>query len=243
MLSAALAYPRRGETALRRHLVGGGILLLSVFVLPVLLVYGYVVRVARGLAAADPDPPEWEDWEDLFVDGVKFFAVTLAYSLPLVVLSFVLGLFAAVAALGAATGSAGTAVGFGLGGAVVGMLIGLVGLVVGYILPGALVNWVLEDDVAAAFHLRTVASNAASGPYLVAWLKAIGVTIVLSIVGGILMAFLLVGLLVYFYMVVVVTYLMTDGYLEAMGHESAGAVSRRLEGHPGAEGGAPGPAS
>jgi len=221
MLEDALAYPRRGENVLVRHLIGALLMLGGFLFFPILLLYGYLVGVVRGLAAGDPDPPEWADWEGLLVDGIKYFAVSLVYGLPAAALSGFVGVASAGLAAGVAADSPGAVLGFAGIVGLFALLSAVVGLAAGYLLPAAIVHFVLEEDVWAAFHLRTIASNALTRPYFVAWLKTIAVGLVLAVVGGILMIFFLVGLLVFFYLAVVGTYLLTDGYLAGAGHDAA----------------------
>jgi hypothetical protein len=204
-----------------RHALGGVFLLFGSLVFPTFLIYGYLVRVVRGVAAGDPEPPEWDDWEELFVDGLKYFAVAFLYSVPVFAMAFLGGLIAFGAALGLAAGSGGLTATFGLLLGLYVLVLVLVASVVSYLLPAAIVHFALEGDVEAAFQLRTIVGNALSWPYAVAWLKTIGVGIVLGLVGTILIVVFLVGLLVLFYLAVVGTYLLTAGYLEAAGEDFA----------------------
>jgi hypothetical protein len=215
MFGDSLEYPRRGTGVWTRHLIGAALLLFSWLFVPILLVYGYLVHVVRGVAADEPEPPAWDEWAKLLVDGAKYLNVTPVYRIPTAVLGVVLGVAAAGLAIGVETGSMELT---GVAAVVLlalGVLTAAVGLLASYLLPAAVVHFVVEDDVVAAFHLRTVASNALSRTYFVAWLKAIFAAIVLGFVGALLMIFL-VGLLVFFYMLVVVTHLLAEGYLEAM---------------------------
>lgn len=214
MLEDALAYPRRGKNVLLRHLVGAIVMLAGFLFFPILLLYGYLVGVVRGVATGDPDPPEWTEWEALFVDGVKYFVVSLVYGLPAAALSGFVAVATGGFLAGMAANSPGAVLGFAGIAAVFGLLTVIVGIGAGYLLPAAIVNFVLEDDIWAAFHLGTIASSALTWPYFTAWLKTIAVGIVLGLIGAILMAFFFAGLLVFFYLAVVATYLLTEGYLE-----------------------------
>lgn len=219
MLSEALAYPRRGNAVFARHALGAVFILFSSLLVPTFLVYGYLVRVVRGIAAEDPDPPEWDDWEELLIDGLKYFAVTFIYGLPVFVVAFVGAIIAFGVGLGLATGSGGLTATFGVLLGLVVLVMALVASVAGYLLPGAIVHFAIEGDVEAAFQVRTIAGNALSRPYAVAWLKTIVVGLVLGVLGTVLVLVFLIGLLVYFYLAVVATYLLTAGYLEAAGDD------------------------
>lgn len=219
MLFDALAYPRRGNEVFARHALGAVFVLFGSLLVPTFLIYGYLVRVVRGVAAGDPEPPEWDDWEDLLIDGLKYFAVSFVYGLPVFVMAFVGGAIAFGVAFGIATESGGLTATFGLLLGLLVLVMVLAASVAGYLLPAAIVHFALEGEVEAAFQVRTIAGNALSRPYAVAWLKTIVVGLVLGVIGTVLILVFLVGLVVYFYLAVVATYLLTTGYLEAAGED------------------------
>lgn len=61
------------------HLVGALLVLTSVLVFPAIVLNGYLVRVLRESGEPDPRLPAFTDWGELFVDGLKFATVNLAY--------------------------------------------------------------------------------------------------------------------------------------------------------------------
>jgi hypothetical protein len=215
MLGDSLEYPRRGDRIWTRHLIGGALLLFGWLFVPVLLLYGYLVGVVRGVAAGDPEPPAWDGWTDLLVDGIKYLVVSLVYGLPTAVLGGLIGIVAAGLAVGVETSTPELTAGAAVALVVLGLLTAAVGLLMSVLLPAAVVNFVVADDLGAAFHLRTVVGNAFTRPYAVAWLKAVVVAVFLGFVGALLMVVFLAGLLVFFYMAVVITHLLTEGYLAA----------------------------
>lgn len=91
-LEDALTFPFQGKDWQNKVLIGSLIVLTSfvVPILPLFLVYGYAVRIARRIINGDGELylPDWEDWGTLFVDGVKMFGVGLIYGLPLLVIAF-----------------------------------------------------------------------------------------------------------------------------------------------------------
>ncbi|MFB6205839.1 MAG: DUF4013 domain-containing protein [Haloglomus sp.] len=83
MFEEAINYPRKGEKNWTTVAVGGILSLLSFLFAPVFLVLGYGARVLRH-AAADPESetaPVFDEWGDLFVDGLKQFGVAFVYLL------------------------------------------------------------------------------------------------------------------------------------------------------------------
>lgn len=229
MFEDALNYPREGESWLRAVLIGGGlqwlavfiafvsVLLLFVFVgfltiwvalIPGILLAGYTLAVARGVLDSEPALPPFENWQELFVDGLKVVLVGIVYSIPFFVLAAV---FVAVAATGS---RARVAI------ALVLLLVAFVyAVLLAYLLPISLVQMAREDDVVAAFEVGVLRDVAFDGDYAVSWLLAIVVKLLGGVVNGILTA-IVVGVLfvpfVQFYTRVSGTYLVTRGYMDAL---------------------------
>ncbi|MFB6301881.1 MAG: DUF4013 domain-containing protein [Haloferacaceae archaeon] len=210
MLEDALSFPTRSDDWVGTMLIGGALSLLGFLILPAILVYGYLVRVARA-GATGAEPPSFTDWGDLLVDGVKVFALGLGASLVVLV-----PLAVAAAVGGAVAGVTGSRTFAGV--VVLGFLFVLTvaALVVGYFLPAALANFAIEDSLAAAFDVETVVDGALTGEYATAWLFALVVGIVGNLVGG-LLTLILVGFVVLFYAQVVSAYLFGRGFAMGLG--------------------------
>lgn len=130
----AFGYPLRGDGALKRFLVGGGVpslltlaffalIVMSIFLAPVavlilllapvwlavtLVLAGYYVRVVRATYDGNEDPPAFGDWKELLVDGGYCVLIGLGYALPLVLLGIVVTVgFVALVGGGAAIGGDG----------------------------------------------------------------------------------------------------------------------------------------
>lgn len=215
MLDEALSYPRNGDDSLTTLLIGGAVVLIGVFVplLPQIVLNGYVTRVLRSSAAGEEVPPRFEGWGDLFVDGVKLFAIQLAYAIPVVIISVA---FAAsvlvITGVETAPGTGGSS--FGGPGALFVFLLALVvalGLLVGYVLPAALANFAYHDRLGRAFAFREVLSVSFTSDYLVAWVLVVVGGVLLGLVGA-LLSIVLVGFVVLFYVQVVAYYLFGRGY-------------------------------
>lgn len=213
MLSEALAFPRADEDWLKTVLIGGVLSLLGFLVIPVILVNGYLLRVMRAAVDGRETTPRFGDWGELFVDGLLLWVIQLVYmGIPtfVLVIAFTFIVAAGVAA-GTATDQPALLLGAGIVGAIPLLGLFLIVLLAGYLLPAALANYARTDDVAAAFHLRTVAGAAFSVDYFVAVVLAIVVSIVLGIIGG-LLTIVLVGIFVIFYMQMVVYHLFGQGF-------------------------------
>lgn len=215
MIEEAIAYPRAGDDAAKTILIGGVLALLSVLVIPALLLLGYLVRVLRSAEAGEEVPPEFEDWTDLFVDGVKAFVVVFVYSLlPWLVL--------AVTAGGTIAGLAGP--GELQPGAIAGAMLGLaVGgilwLLAFYVIPAALASFAEQDRIGAAFSTSVLGDVLTDSRYAVGWLLAL----VLFVAGGVVVGLLnvvpllgfVVGAFVNFYVGVAAFYLYGQAFAEA----------------------------
>lgn len=220
MIEEAINYPRNGDDALRTVLIGGVLGLLSVLVVPIFLLFGFTVRVLRSVEAGEEVPPTFGDWGDLFVDGLKAFAIALVYSLvPLIVLGVTAG---GVIAAAVATGdvSPGAIAGAFLGFAISGLL----WLVALYVIPAALANFASEGRVGAAFDTSVLSGVLLDGRYATAWLVAFVFFVVASVVVGVLNVVpvlgFVVGAFVNFYVGVAAAYLYGHAFVDA----SAGEV-------------------
>ena len=188
MLEASLSYLRDGDDAVTTAVIGGLLLLASPLVIPSVLVLGYLTRVLRRTADGDDEPPAFEAWGDLFVDGLKAFAVAFVYSLlPLgvvAVAAFVsLGAFVVVPG-GESVGPGTVAVGLiVLIGGLVAFLVSLVGL---YVTPAALAAVADSGKVGDGFALGALWSVVSKRAYATGWLTAAVVVLAGALAIGVL---------------------------------------------------------
>ena len=226
MLREALVFPRSDDDWLETVLIGGVLSLLGVLLVPAIFVNGYLLRVMGAAVRVEENAPRFEDWGDLFVDGLLVWVVELVYvGLPTVFLVFVVGSFTLVTSVSSSAGAGPTpwtTAGAGLVVAVVLLaVVGILLLLAAFLLPAALANFARTGDVGAAFHLRTVAGAAFTGEYVIAVLLAIGVSVVLGLVGSVL-SVMVVGFFVLFYLQVVVYHLFGQGFAAGLGVEADG---------------------
>lgn len=177
MLKEALSYPRRDDSW-RTVVIGGLLTCFGFLLLPLFVVSGYGVHVLRSSALGEAEAPPFDDWSDLLVDGLKAFAISLAYG-------FVPFLLVFVALSGTIFGSHGMNGGAAI--ATLPLLIALVGFVLMVIVPVALTNFALKDRLGAAFEFRTIIDAATTGDYI----KAVLSSVLIGIVAGV--AFLVVA--------------------------------------------------
>jgi len=216
MLNEALSYPTEDDDWTRPFLIGSGLILASFFVgLTVIPLYGYYLRVIDAGRTGDRRLPEFDDWDELIVDGVKMFVVNFAYAgIPAFVFFFAGFLLFVGFGLGAASESGAVIVLALLVGGLVAVLAGVLWLVGTVTAPAALAHMRAEGEFSAAFHLRTIFSLVATKDYLVALLLALFVGGTIAMVGGFL-SILLVGIPVVLFGGVVTFHLYGQGYQRA----------------------------
>lgn len=178
VLKESLLYPWNDAES-GTTLVGGGVLtLLSPLVVPALLVLGYNLRVVEAVLDGEDDPPRFESWGSLLIDGLKASVVLVVYVVvPMAVGTAVLALVAGAAGFrfrgGPPTISGGLAVG-GLAFIVALLLAGLA-LIVWYLAPAALVHLGRTRRLGAAFALDDLRALATADAYGSMWLLAVGI--------------------------------------------------------------------
>jgi hypothetical protein len=216
MLSDALRYPANGDGWVRTILVGGLLSILSVLVVPAFFVQGYYVRVLHGVTNDDPEPPRFDGWVGLLVDGLKLLVLNVLVLVALIaVQAFValgLGTGSFLADTTGATDPSIAAGALGVVGVVV--LVGAI-LLLSYVVPAMFANFARENSLAAAFHASTVLSGALTREYLIAWVLAVTVGLVLGFVAS-LLSLLIVGIFGLFYVQVVTYYLFGRGFAEGL---------------------------
>jgi hypothetical protein len=73
---------------IKKLAIGSLITLLSVLIVPVFLLLGYQVAVARNVNdGIDDRLPEWSDWGRLFMDGLYVAVANIIYALPIIVIA------------------------------------------------------------------------------------------------------------------------------------------------------------
>lgn len=207
---------------MKRMLIGTALAITgAILVIPGIFLQGYFLRSMRAGAAGETVPPAFDDWMDMFVDGLKVALVTIVWvGLPVlllnVVLPIVLTFVIGIGSVGA--GAVGAGAGAGSSGGLpvaVGALVGGLGLVLivvfvlgfvltlalSYFLPAAIVGLATQDRLGAAFQLGAIWNVASTKEYLVGMLILVVAFTVLNVVAA-LLSILIVGFALQFYLLV-----------------------------------------
>lgn len=213
-LNDIVTYPMENDDWLVTTIIGGVLMLLSVFIVPLFLVYGYLVGVIRGSLGGASEPPSFGDWGTLLVEGLQAWLIGVIYMLiPLIVGGLTVG----GSVLAIATGTnAGAAI--GSGSMFVGFLVTVIlALVFGYIAVAAIVNFAREERFGAAFDFDVLKGIVMHRDYAIAWLVAVGIFFVASLVNAVPLLGWILGPFVGFYAAVVAADLWADGFASALG--------------------------
>lgn len=229
MFGDAIRFPLSGDEGVKSVIIGGVLGFFSFLLLPIFPLQGYFLRVAKTSVEGGTDAPAFDEWDELFVDGIKVFVVTIAYFIvPTVLLAVVTFLTVGISSVVTSGVEAPPAAASGL--SVVGGLLVLASLLVYlvfvYIYPAGIVNMARKGDVGAAFDFGTVLSVAFTADYFVAGVLAILLALVVGVLTVVLGAltfgvFLLLGVFVQFYVQVAFFYLFGRGYAKALDLPSA----------------------
>ena len=88
-LSRTLTFFFEDPDWVQKLLVGSLFALLSPLLIGTVFIAGYAVALARNtMRGATPLLPEWDDLKEIFIDGLKGVAISLAHKLPVLLLIF-----------------------------------------------------------------------------------------------------------------------------------------------------------
>lgn len=213
MIEPALRYQTEGDDWIKRVLIGGALVFLSFFLVPIFTVYGYLLEVMRQVMRGDvAEPPAWGDYDivQLSINGAKAFAILFAYGL---VVGFVALLPGGVIFLLGAVLQSGIITALGT---LIVTLLSLLGVIItAVVTPIMVCNFVLKGDLSAGFDievLRTFITNRTM-------LRALGIAIVVSFLVNIvsnIVFFTIIGpAIIGFFGLSAVAYIWATGFADA----------------------------
>jgi hypothetical protein len=177
----AFAFVFEDPDWVKKVVIGGLIALIPV--VGQLLVFGYMVSVARNVIRRNPQPlPEWTDLGQLLIDGLYMFIISIVYTLPIFVV-MCLVLFPTLAIGGGFSGE-GELEAIGVIGIVCfSCFSALYGVAVGwFFIPAASVRYADTGDVMSALRIGEVLALTRANPLV--FLMALVIYIVASFVAG-----------------------------------------------------------
>jgi hypothetical protein len=215
-IEALVTYPMESDDWIVTVVIGTVLTLLSFLVLPAFLLYGYFLRVLRAGMTDAAEPPVFDDWGSLFVEGLVATVILFVYQLaPLVVLAVTVGGSLASIATGTDVGA-----GVGMAGLVGGLfLFTVLALVFSYVGLIGVANYAREGRLGAGFDLGVITDVGTSTAYAVPWVVGVVVLVVASVVGSIP----ILGQAVLFYALIVAMRLVGQGFAAA--REAEGTAS------------------
>jgi hypothetical protein len=149
-------------------------------------VRGYLIRSIKSSLTGEKELPRFNDWKDMFLDGIKFLIVNFVYMFPLIIAQFYVLLSDLATGLNAATISQV----FGLG------IWSLIVVVYVFIMIPfqlmAIANMANGGNLGAAFRFREILDKISiiGGGKFIAWyIINLIVIFVLSIIVGIIVGF------------------------------------------------------
>ncbi|MDI6770066.1 MAG: DUF4013 domain-containing protein [Anaerolineales bacterium] len=82
----AVFFPFKGKSWGMKMLIGSALVFAN-YIIPIVSIiplFGYYGRIMKRVINENEDPelPEWNDWGELFSEGIKIFGVTFLYTLP-----------------------------------------------------------------------------------------------------------------------------------------------------------------
>lgn len=85
----AVRYPSQDW---KKVIILGILSIISFLIIPAFLVVGYFFRIIKATIAGSDELPEFEDWGEMIVDGLKLLIVGIIYAIPIFIISAILGL-------------------------------------------------------------------------------------------------------------------------------------------------------
>jgi hypothetical protein len=182
--------------------IGAIIMLFSFLIIPIFLLVGYQIAVARNVLNGEEHPmPAWDDWGQLFMDGIVVSIAQFIYALPVVLLSLCSWLVFLVPAVGAGNDlEALLASGATIGFLAAMCVIILLSLALAFLVPALYVQYVRTGDFGSMFRFGEVFELARQNlaDILLTILANIGAGLVLGVLitiasiticGGIILSF------------------------------------------------------
>lgn len=154
IISDSISYPSQDW---KKVIILGILTIISILIIPVFLVMGYFFRILKSSIAGFDELPDFDEWGEMFIDGLKIFVVQFVYLLIPLIVMFI-GAWASIASMSVteAGSLANPTLAFGLigGTAIIGIILAILFELIGSI---AVANMALNDsEFGAAFRFSEI---------------------------------------------------------------------------------------
>lgn len=173
--SDAIRYP---SSDWKKVIILGLLSIISFLIVPIFLVLGYVFRALKASIAGSDELPEFDEWGDMLVDGLKIFIVQFVYFLiPAIIM--IIGIGGSIAVTDFTTGDPTASMAI-LGGTTIIAII--LAIILGLIAIIAIANMAYYDsELGAAFRFSEVLERISQ----IGWVDYIIWYVVLMVVGAV----------------------------------------------------------
>ncbi len=154
---------------------------------------GYMLKCAKTATRKSYALPDWENWGQLFVQGLLATIIAVVYSLPAIIVGFIIGGstfsqlmmgFTPLALLRSLTGSM--------------FIVGLLLLLALYILPAGFIIYATRDNFSSAFDFQIIFRRAFTAQYFTAWIVSVAYSLIVLFVAGFISTLLAITLILPF---------------------------------------------
>ena len=184
-IGKAFTFVFEDEDWIAKIFIGAAILAVSLvfsfllipLILGMALLSGYMVAVMRRVLNGQVDGlPQWENWGDLLIDGIKMWVIGVVYSLPILIAWICM--MVPMAVLGNSDAEVLVTILIML----FGCIIILYSIVLAIVIPAAIAFWVASDDLGAAFRFGDILAFVREN--LSTYLVTLIMSWVASLIGG-----------------------------------------------------------
>ncbi len=180
-IASAFTFMFDDEDWMKKMVIGALAMLLSIVVVPILAVYGYMIELIRNVSRNEEKPlPQWENLGALIMQGLMVTVIGLVYYIPVILFAC----FMAIPPILMQEAGSDMADSLAIVSTCLSLVMSLLSLVISLILPAAIIRYAIHDKLSAAFQFGAVFRFITSHPgdYIIALLVS-GVASVIAIFG------------------------------------------------------------
>jgi hypothetical protein len=150
-IGPAFSYVFGDKDWIKKAAIGGVFILLSIILVGIPFVFGYVIKTIQHVRDGQPGLPEWEDYGGLFKIGLMAVVLGIVYYLPVILLSCIVGVISAAIGQNTDASTAMTVVMTCLN-----ILSSLLSIVISLVFPAAIIRYANTNDFKASLQFGEV---------------------------------------------------------------------------------------